>query len=601
MNKLRSEIAFYIALFFTMIFMTTPVMARDFKSEDQIKQEIGLYFNLDNENTSDYVDDATADKLLENKSWLENALMELNLKGYDTSSFHVYNDTASQNLIKLQYGQSLANLENKGLNEQYILQMPEVDNFATNAKDKFTETYGDILAGNSKDSTKVPDSFTIKQDIDEVLINRTQTYGQLMNTSNSIFSDVANNISLGTANYVAAYATKIEGFASMDSLLTNVKSMAGKNNSAKLDSTTISKLATSTKEIFNNYTSSSGTSSAEAKAQFNKQSDSLFVTFTDIANSMVENPVSKEPSFTYDEVEETKKEQGFLLDEEAIDYLKKSVNQTAYIRAEEINNSVLVDSTTKKPISEEKKAEIVESIKLLGKGKENTIQKPSNEVITFEELKFGYQSALSSQLNSLSSGSGPFEYKSTEPNNYIIPSDEEVEAGINEIFKQNNVEIDKIASLISQQNSSQAIQGTSVGKSNVSIIDFRTYMENAVGIYKLHDNTVKGQTTTSVGYKGYNYSIQIGGIGQNISDIALLASNEKTVWYYFPIGSYPAEENIVAKGSAGDIEADDKFIEAAINADEWPNMYSRITEKGYNDVIGEMTGPDSLELDWYAG
>ena len=434
MNKLRSEIAFYTALFFTMIFMTTPVMARDFKSEDQIKQEIGLYFNLDNENTSDYVDDATADKLLENKSWLENALMELNLKGYDTSSFHVYNDTASQNLIKLQYGQSLANLENKGLNEQYILQMPEVDNFATNAKDKFTETYGDILVGNSKDSTKVPDSFTIKQDIDEVLVNRTQTYGQLMNTSNSIFSDVANNISLGTANYVAAYATKIEGFASMDSLLTNVKSMAGKNNSAKLDSTTISNLATSTKEIFNNYTSSSGTSSAEAKAQFNKQSDSLFVTFTDIANSMVKNPVSKEPSFTYDEVEETKKEQGFLLDEEAIDYLKKSVNQTAYIRAAEINNSVLVDSTTKKPISEEKKAEIVESIKLLGKGKEDTPTEDSKEVV------MGFHSVLSSQLNTIKFGnkiSGPFEYKSTESNNYIIPSDEEVEAGITNIFKLN--------------------------------------------------------------------------------------------------------------------------------------------------------------------
>lgn len=598
MNKLRSEIAFYTALFFTMIFMTTPVMARDFKSEDQIKQEIGLYFNLDNENTSDYVDDATADKLLENKSWLENALMELNLKGYDTSSFHVYNDTASQNLIKLQYGQSLANLENKGLNEQYILQMPEVNNFATNAKDKFTETYGDILTGNSKDSTKVPDSFTIKQDIDEVLVNRTQTYGQLMNTSNSIFSDVANNISLGTANYVAAYATKIEGFASMDSLLTNVKSMTGKNNSAKLDSTTISNLATSTKEIFNNYTSSSGTSSAEAKAQFNKQSDSLFVTFTDIANSMVKNPVSKEPSFTYDEVEETKKEQGFLLDEEAIDYLKKSVNQTAYIRAAEINNSVLVDSTTKKPISEEKKAEIVESIKQLGKGKEDTPTEDSKEVI------LGFHSVLSSQLNTIKSGnkiSGPFEYKNTESSNYIIPSDEEVEAGITNIFKLNNVEIDKIASLISQQNSSQAIQGTSVGKSNVSIIDFRTYMENAVGIYELHNNTVKGKLTTSVGYKGYNYSIQIGGIGQNISDIALLASNEKTVWYYFPIGSYPSEENIVAKGSAGDIETDDKFIEAAINADEWPNMYSRITEQGYNDVISEMTGPDSLELDWYAG
>lgn len=602
LKKIKSEIAFYAALFFGMFFMTTPVMAQERQSTEQIKRGIEIYFDLDNDATSDYVDETTADKLLENKSWLENALRDLGTKGFDVSLFQVYNDTASQDLIKYQYSQSIINLENKGLNEQYILQMPEVNNFATNAKDKFDKLYGDIIA-DKKDTSKSPDILNVKQSMEEILTNRTHTYGQLMKSSNSIFSDVANNISLGTANYTAASATKIGGLASIESMIANVQAIANKNNSATLDEKTISNLASSTKDLFKDVTASNSSSSlADAKKQFSEQSDSLFVAFNDIANSMAQKANSSSKiSYTLEDIEKVRSEyekKGITLtDEEILEILNSTTNASAYLRAEDIKNSVLVDSTTKRPISEEKKAEIIASIKNYANAKPNPVMK--SEV--------GFNSTITIHADTIAKGlsSGPFEYKSTEPDNFIIPSDQEVDTYITELLKSNNVEIDNTKTFINLKNKSQNVATTPVGNTTVLNVDYQTFVYNTVG--KIFCNEITSNST-AIGYKGYDYSIQIGAKGQNTDDISSLASNDDTVWYYFLIGSCPSKENIIGYGSKNsginiltDSPAERVTLAVRIMDDTWPYNFSRISEDGYSEIEELFADSKTSKIVWYAG
>ena len=388
----------------------------------------------------------------------------------------------------------------------------------------------------------------------------------------------------------------------MESMIANVQAIANKNNSATLDEKTISNLASSTKDLFKDVTASNSSSSlADAKKQFSEQSESLFVTFTDIATSMVEQTnSSSEISYTREEVEKIRKEyeeKGIsLTDEQIIEILNSTTNSNAYLRAEEINNSVLVDSTTKKPISDTKKAEIVNAIKEYAHGSQNTLTNPelSSPSVGFNSVINLHSGIIANQFKS-----GPFEYKSTEPDNFVIPSDQEVDAYIAKLLNSNNVEIDRIQTLLNKKNASQNIGSSNVGTMSTSNIDYLTFTTNTIG--KIIGNEVKGSTTTAIGYKGYNYSIQIGNVGQDTSTIALLANNDDTIWYYFPISSYPSEENIVAYGSKNNITANDEFIELLIKGDLWPNQYSRITKEGYNELITVFNGPNMAEIDWYAG
>lgn len=575
--RCRSDIAFFLALGISTMSMITPIYANEPTLEEQtetVTREVESYFDSNNPDTLDYLEEATAEKIISNKAWLEDALQNMNFEGFDTSSFAVYNNTASMDLLKVQYATAQQGLAEKGFGEEFALQQPQVLASATNAQEKFKEVYGDMFENNQLSAAKIPDSFDVKGNMDSFLATRTETYKDIIESEDSTFNKVANNISIGTENMKAAEATKIDNIASLNQLSSNVKAMASQMNTYDSNwlNNNAANLAQTTKNMMDSYlaTNTEPQALTAAREAFAAQTEGYFSTFSSLVSNSTNNN-----NYSDEEIQRII-ELGLAKDKkEAIEVL----NQIG-----DMNDKIVVSQyryTSNNSLVDEK-----------------TCEEISRQLYVIEGLQksnytgWQFKTAVDQYL-----GGNSFQYSGAEV------TDDDVKRAKQAILDKYGVYEDGILTLIStmKKNNEEKIQGITESVSKVKNVAFTEFYSQTAGRHTTdEDGYYTGKVISawvgrvSIGYTGYNYSIQIGGefdTEEDIQKMALDSSKDKE-WLYFPIGSAPYITEYEEKN--GRLEP--KLVKNVITYDEmmnrlridgfsdWTESYSRIKKSAVADL-----------------